>query len=247
MNPSELAAGREAEQSYLGKNIATKAVGLGLSAAGAYTGLKRILPLLNKSVPSALAAKGLSKIDPRLGEFFKLLFANGYNIDQGMDYLRENVAGEKPKEEGGAPPQEAVNNMVQSVQGQNQTVQGGQDPYQIIDQYSPTVSDFLRQKITGGQPPQSAAAIAKQPSSSGIDREVKSIEKTTGKNFVDWISELFGQQGGGQPQAPQQQINRPPGQAQSYGTGPGQTPPQPQGGNNQDAAIMAALEKIMKM
>ncbi len=187
MNPNELAAGQEIDQSYLGKRIAGKAIGLGLSAAGAYTGIKRILPLLNKAVPTALAAKGLSKIDPRLGEFFKLLFSNGYNIDQGVDFLREKIGDQKPVEQTNAPPQEAVGNMVQSVQGQN-------------------------------QPAQSASEKTRQDALQTFNGKVK--ESNMREDLMKRYSDTYGQ--------------------------PAQTE-QSQGSNPQDAAIMAALQKILNM
>lgn len=51
----------------------------------------RAIPLLNKLVPSALAIKGLSKIDNRLGTFIQNSLASGYTTDNVLDFLRKSI------------------------------------------------------------------------------------------------------------------------------------------------------------
>ncbi len=60
-----------------------------------------ILPLLHKAIPAILAAKGVSKLNPKLGKFISGAVAGGYTIDQAVDFLRdkfENPANRKEKE-----------------------------------------------------------------------------------------------------------------------------------------------------
>ena len=78
------------------------------------TGLiARALPLLNKLVPTSLAVKGLSKINPKLASFFTDSIAAGYTADSALDYLRgrltssgENMEKQRLENSSSLTPQE---------------------------------------------------------------------------------------------------------------------------------------------
>lgn len=53
--------------------------------------LARAVPLLNKLIPSSLAVKGLSKINPKLATFVTDSLAAGYTADNVLDYLRNRL------------------------------------------------------------------------------------------------------------------------------------------------------------
>lgn len=113
-----------------------------------------------------------------------------------------------------------------------------QDPIQVFQETYPDIASALARTIQNGQNPEAAAAILKQ--STAFSKEIKKLEKEIGKNFVDYVLELFGPtpkptlgqqqpQQGAQPQMGQQIMQ-------------GQQPP-----GNMDQEILAALDKILKM
>ncbi len=51
--------------------------------------MNRILPLLSKYVPEDIAAKGLSKIDPKMKKFFSNSVKSGLGVSGAMSFLRE--------------------------------------------------------------------------------------------------------------------------------------------------------------
>ncbi len=59
--------------------------------------ITRALPFLSKLIPPAIAIKGLSKVDGRLGSFVQNAITAGYTTENIMDYLRDRmqVPGDK--------------------------------------------------------------------------------------------------------------------------------------------------------
>jgi hypothetical protein len=228
--------------------------------------MNKAVPLLNKLIPSALAVKGLSKIDNRLGSFIQNALASGYTTDHVLDFLRSSVqsAGDRremqnlqsisqsenihPEQQrslqnresqesigkgiagiaglagglagmdSGAPPiQNPENPLAHTPQQEKKQV----SPFDFLSGYSPDLARFIKEHLDNGRTPQEAAAIARLPGP--YEKYVKSIEKDTKENFVDLIDRLFGGQNS--------QGNM---QNQSQG-------------NNSDADLLAALDKILKM
>jgi hypothetical protein len=131
-------------------------------------------------------------------------------------------------------------------QGQEEIPMAGPttDPLKIFEATYPDIAMALANTMQQGQSPQAAAGILK--TSSAFGKKVKDLEKEVGRNFVDFVSELFqGMQKQGQ-QSPQRQIeqqsnpNQPQGQ-QMAGNG------QQTRTNSLDQQIMAALDRILKM
>lgn len=102
--------------------------------------------------------------------------------------------------------------------------------------------------IQNGQTPQAAAGILK--TSTSLGKMVKKLEKETGKNFVDYVLELFGPQGGGmqqqgQPQQQMQPQQQPQGSAEANAfANPALHTQQPQG--DLDPELMQIMQNIQK-
>ena len=62
--------------------------------------IPRMAPLLNKFIPPALALKGLSKIDSKLGNFITNAVSVGYATDSILDYLRKKTSQDYHNEAG---------------------------------------------------------------------------------------------------------------------------------------------------
>lgn len=73
--------------------------------------VSKILPFLNNLIPSALAMKGLSKIDPRFEKFFTNSLAAGFGTDQAISFLRNKFSG-------GGPSTDSFMNETQERVGQ---------------------------------------------------------------------------------------------------------------------------------
>lgn len=179
---------------------------------------KRILPLLSQFVPANLMRKGLEKIDPKLGRVIENALNNGYDIEEVRDFLSSKFS---PTEN----PNEAKQETQKEEEHPNITLT------KDLQTRYPHIVNALMKIIQQGQPPQAAAGIIKTHSQ--FSKDVKKIEKETGKNFVDLILELLGpqnqqekirQQNQGQQMNPQ----NPQMQPQKMGQAPQQMQPSQQ-------------------
>ena len=233
--------------------------------------LKAATALLNQFIPTALAVKGLEKINPRFKTFFANAGAAGYGTDRALNFLRNQLELpasrqneqqlEQRTAQGVARPDEAA--ALQRLQteqrpakalGQAATLAagiaggigglssmgGGQESPQAanpIDEISPELHQFLSQQIQSGVSALQASSLAYKDAR--FAKPIQALEKATRQGFPAIVSSIYGQ---GQPQQgprPQQMSNvaqTPQGQQQ-------QSPQQGQG----DAALMAALQKILQM
>lgn len=207
MRAEQRASEEEIKRSQERDQIVKKGAGL---AVGAASGLaaSRVLPFLNDFIPVDLAIKGISKVNPKIGSFLKKGQEQGLNLKDGLDFLKQQFS---PSEE-----------VKQS------------NPLQDFETNYPDIASALSRTIQNGQSPDAAAAILKN--SSSFSRDVKKLEKEVGKNFIDYVLELFGNQS----QQPQQQVQQEPQISQEMQG-------QPQQGGGVDAQLMAALDKILKM
>jgi hypothetical protein len=73
--------------------------------------ITKVLPFLNKLIPSGLAFKGLSKVNPKIGKYLSAVTAAGYSADEALGYLREQFQGEEPQQ-GLRPDEQAANARV---------------------------------------------------------------------------------------------------------------------------------------
>jgi hypothetical protein len=83
--------------------------------------ITKILPFLNDLIPTALAFKGLSKLNPKIGKYLSAATAAGYGAKEALGYLKEQLGGEE-QEQGLRPDEQAANARVS---------QGGQIPRAI--------------------------------------------------------------------------------------------------------------------
>jgi hypothetical protein len=147
--------------------------GAGLAAAGPLAA--RILPLLSEFIPAGLAAKGLSKVDPRLGKFIQGATDNGYPIGEAIGYLKDKFSGASEKQE---PAKENRN---------------------ILEQYSPELYQLILGLVQNGQSPIAAATAAAK--SGKYSKEIAQIQKDHKTGLGAIVQSIFG---GGQ-MAQQQQ------------------------------------------
>lgn len=214
MQPYQKATEAVRRQAEEPTNILKTAVSIGGSLAGGGAIASRVLPLLSKYIPGEMMRKGLSKIDPKIGGFVEGALNNGYSLDDVRSYMEGKFSESEPKMQESKPI----------------------DPLQSFETTYPDIASALARTMQNGQSPDAAAAILKN--SSSFAKDIKKLEKETGKNFIDYVLELFGNRG--QQQQPQQQMQQQPEMQQ-------QIQPQGQLGGGVDAQLMAALDKILKM
>lgn len=209
MRADELAAEEEIRRSRGRDKLIKTGVGLAASAGTAALGVglaSKVMPFLSEYIPADLALKGINKVSPQLGKFLDKGQKMGLNVKEGLDFIKQNIM---PKE--------------------NESLKKGESLQDFETNY-PKVAQALANTMKNGQSPDAAAAILKN--SSILKSDIKKIEKDIGKNFVDYVLDLFGnmqqQQSQMQPEQPQQQMEQPQGQGL-------------------DQQIMSALDRILKM
>lgn len=191
LRPDEIATQsqirRNLEQSKSAKKGIKTAAGIASTALG--VGLSsKVLPFLNEYLPLDLAIKGISKVSPEIGNILKKGQSMGLDLKEGMEFIREKLKPEQPKE----------HPIIAEAR-------------QFETEY-PDIAQAIENYINQGQTPEAAAAIVKQ--STPFSAKIKKIEKEKGKNFIDYILELFS---GGQGQGQQtQQQSEPQQQSQSF-------------------------------
>lgn len=181
--------------------------------------LNRILPLLNRILPNNVASKGLSKINPRFGKFITNAAMAGYGIEETLDFLRDQF---ESNEEKGLRPDEAA--------AQKRIKQSGL-PQDIVKAGAKTA---LGTAGISAIPTVIGNMFGAQEEEQNITSKEEALkrfkEHQAKKSMMDQESERF--QGYYQPQQQQQMQQGQPGQGQQ---------------SNTDAALMAAIQKVLNM
>ncbi len=161
LRPDEKAAIAEVE---LDKRFRDKASSLGKAgvAAASASIAPKILPFLSEFLPVDLAIKGISKISPQLGDFFKRGQKAGLDLKEGLDYVRKDY--------------------------ETHTKQG-KDGRNLIEQYSPELHQFIDQQIRQGKKPLEAGALALLDAKGQKDFK-KVIQKITKDHNANWSNIL---------------------------------------------------------
>lgn len=110
-----------------------------------------------------------------------------------------------------------------------------QETRNVIEQYSPDLHQFIASEVSAGRPVLEAGALAQ--ANPKFKTTIKQIEKDNKANWSAILQSIYGGGQYGEAVNPQQVEQS---QAQSMAA------PQAVQGNN-DAALMAALDKILKM
>jgi hypothetical protein len=218
MIPPYQAADEETRR-QAGAPIKTAAT-LATSAIAGGAALKKVLPFLNNLIPGELMRKGLSKVNPDIGKFVDTALNNGYGLDEIRNFMSEKF------------------NKRNSEDKEKKSSQSSNNPIQDFETNYPDISKALSGYINQGQTPEAAAGILKN--STPFVKKVNQLEKDVGKNFIDYVLELFGSNGPQSQSQPNQEMFQSP-QIQKQQSQ--QASPQ---GNN-DNALLAALDKILKM
>jgi hypothetical protein len=201
LRPDEAAAEEDIERSQSTNKLLKKGANLAIGAGTAALGIgaaSKILPFLNEYVPVDLAIKGISKFNPELGKKLRKGQSLGLNLKEGFNFIRDQLT---PKEE---EPQE------------HPLVKQAKD----FETNYPDIASAISNLLNQGQSPEAAAAILKK--STPFGSKIKKLEKELGKDFIDFVVELFGAQGQTmqQTQQPQQPQQMQPQQPQQQGIDP---------------------------
>lgn len=148
-------------------------------AASSFYG--KVAPFLSNFINEDMAIKGLSKINPKLGQFVSEAKKNGYDFEKIKNFLGEKVTETQTNVQEQQPPKEQRN---------------------IIEQYSPDLYSFITSEIQKGRSAIEAGAIAQN------DKKYQSVINKISKDHKSpWsaiIQTVFGQ-GQTQPRQPMQQ------------------------------------------
>lgn len=200
------------------KRGANVAISAGSAALGV-TGASRLLPFLSEHIPFDLAMKGINKVNPKVGQFLQNGQKKGLDIKEGLSFLREQFA---PKEE---------------IREERKSG----NPLEDFENNHTVLASLLAVRMRKGKDPIEAAK--ELLSMESTKNHIKNLEKQEGKNFIDYITEIFGSQGGAMQ--PQGQPIQPPPQPQRQPQAPIQQAQTQREDMKQN--IMAALNKIMQM
>ena len=183
MQPYQKASQAIQEQSKEPARIIGNAARTGASLAGFASGgaiLKRILPFLSEHIPSDLAAKGIGKVDPRLGKFITGALGNGSTMQQALQFIKEK----------------AENSQDQKKENPKQNLS-------IIQQYSDELDAFIKNHIQQGRQPLEAGALAQlDPKFKKVISKIEADHKTP---FSAILESTYGS-----AQQPQQQVPQAP-------------------------------------
>jgi len=202
MQPYQQASDMMREKNEQPARLLKKGGSLALTAASLYGGgsmISRAMPFLNQYIPADLAIKGLSKINPKFGQFIEKSLKNGHSFDQIKEFILEKLETaeeSRPKEK-------------------------QPDQKNIIQKYSPELFNFMKDLIGKGKSPLEAGALA--TIGLGGKNYSKEIKKMESDNKADWssiIESVFGT--AQQPQGNQQMsqmTQEPPQQQQQQQSG----------------------------
>ncbi len=180
LRPDEKSAQSDIEQSRnfdqkLKSGLST-AANIGLTVAGAGIAAKaisplasKIMPFINKYIPTDVALKGISKVSPEIGHMLESGMKQGLSINEGLDFLK-NKLGSVKKESEEKPPQNRS----------------------IIQKYSDNLHQYINELIQKGTPPIQAASNAKK----FLDKKqldiIKKIENDYKTDFGSIVESIFG-------------------------------------------------------
>lgn len=213
--PYQAATEEVRKQSQTPTNLLKTAGAIGTSLVGGSAIASRILPLINKFVPADLMRKGLSKVDPRVGGFVETAINNGFSLDDVRNFMTEKFS-----------------------QGSKEQKQA--NPLQDFETSYPDIAQALSGYINQGQSPDAAAGILK--TSTAFGKKIGKLEKETGKNFVDYVLELFGNGQQSQMQQPSPQQMQPQNQQMQQA----QQAPQGQGLDPQLMQLMNGIRSSIQ-
>jgi hypothetical protein len=223
--------------------------------------IQQILPFLSRYVPAAMALKGISKVSPRLSSAITAATAAGFGTDAILDYLRNSMEPEAINQkrqqysqgasQGTLRPDEISNKRQLDEQSKGLALpiagaalggglgalMGGQNEE---ENYQPQqeFQSQTQQPISQSSIPQEAPNISQQaiPMARNQIQNVLQSQKPIGP-----IQQLLNESKAGlQSQQGNQMAN------QRMQPKPQQSQQQP-GKSQADAAILAALEKILSM
>lgn len=138
--------------------IASTVAGAGLASKFAGPIASRVMPFINKYIPTDLAIKGISKVSPELGNLLKKGMNQGLDIKDGLEFIKNQIEG--PAKQNG----------------------------NIIEQYSPELHEFIANKVSAGHSPIAVANLAqKDKKFADIIKKLAKDHKTDWASIVESI------------------------------------------------------------
>lgn len=171
------------------KNIASIAGSAALGGAGLSTLYGRLSPFLSKYIPADLAVKGISKIDPKIGNFLKGAMAQGTDIEGAMEFIKNKFDPKDPDldfPDNTTSSQQAIPNPEEPSQRSKHY-----GPLEPIAQYSPELADFILERIDKGQSPGMISTMAKEK----FSKIVGMLEKDNQNSLENLLNSLIGGKG----------------------------------------------------
>ncbi|MEN6512262.1 MAG: hypothetical protein ABFD00_10600 [Chloroherpetonaceae bacterium] len=205
MNPYEDVVKEYKRQSEGPKRFLKGALGVGATIAGASSFapiISKVAPFLSQYIPENLAIKGLSKINPKIGQFIKNSLDNGFDFNEVKNFLSEQI---EESQKANVPEEK-----------------------NIIEKYSPELHEFILKQINSGLTPLQAGALA-SIGGNGVKNFKNVIAKLTKDYKSPWsaiLETVYGQENKNtqsnnlsmQPNNPQSMQTQP----QAQNPGPGQ-------------------------
>lgn len=170
LRPDEKSTNAQIEKSR-GRDQAVKsglkAAASALTGAGAIGLSSKIAPFLSQYISPEIAVKGISKVSPKIGEFLQKGMAMGLPVQEGLDFVKENLGGVKQDIKKGSGPKN-IN---------------------VLGQFSPELQQFVEEKIQSGKSPDHAAALAMNQAE--LSDIVRGVEAKTKKRFTEFVREIY--------------------------------------------------------
>ena len=228
MNPYEKTANEMKRQSEeRPKQLAKNALAIGstLATAGSFAPiLARAAPFLSEYIPEVLAIKGLSKINPKMGNFVKKAMDDGFDFNEVKNFIGEQISdSQKPQGKGNIIEQYSPE-LHQYIKDEKQKGKSGLSAItfpkfktiieKLTNDHKASFADILKSVYGDDGLAEQQQPAQNQPNSANNSSEINSMEEKFGK--------LMDQRN--QPQQGQQQPN-----------------------NQNQQMRQAAFEKIMKM
>lgn len=166
MDPYEKTAQVMKKQAETPKRVAKGLAGTAsLAGSAAFAPLlARAAPFLSEFIPTDLAIKGLTKVNPKLGKFVQDAMNSGFDFDEAKNFLGEQIMASQ---------------------------QHAKQEKNIIEQYSPDLHQFISEQIGQGRNAYQAGAIAQKDKR--FVNAIQKLTKDHKISWADIIEQVYGQ------------------------------------------------------
>jgi predicted CopG family antitoxin len=254
--PDELAAESEIKRAKTrtseARQVLETAASFGTAGLAAKSASK-ILPFLSQYVPEELAYKGINKVMPGLGDFLKKGTAQGLSLKSGLEFLKNEFGSSKKAE-----PAKQNKNIIEQespelFQFMTEEIKKGRKPIEAgaLAQSDKRFSEVIKKLMKSHKTPWSK--IIESLFGTGETAQQQQSQQLQQNALAEEVMNPPGSQPTQAPTAEAQAFVKPQqgGQPKNIrellAKQQGQVSPQPQQQSAGDSALLAALDKILKM